>query len=95
MVASIAVSWFVGLIFLFILLLYTQDISSIEQTQLQMPIAQLFLVSGREECCKYNAFVYSFQGVLGCCGITLDCRTTGCPSGVTIFYWLHHCHRRF
>jgi uncharacterized membrane protein YdcZ (DUF606 family) len=50
MVASIAVSWFVGLIFLFILLLYTQDISSIEQTQLQMPIAQLFLVSEREEC---------------------------------------------
>ena len=44
MVASIAVSWFVGLIFLFILLLYTQDIQSIEQTQFEMPIAQLFLV---------------------------------------------------
>lgn len=48
MVASIVVSWFVGLIFLFILLLYTQDIGSIEQTELQMPIAQLFLVSDME-----------------------------------------------
>lgn len=44
MVASIAVSWFVGLLFLLCLLFYTQDIQSIEDTQLAMPIAQLFLV---------------------------------------------------
>ncbi|CAO3694315.1 unnamed protein product [Umbelopsis ramanniana] len=75
MVASIAVSWFVGLIFLFILLLYTQDIQSIEQTQFEMPIAQLFLdaVGSRWTMVLLVILVVS-QYFTGCTTITLVSR---------------------
>ncbi|KAI9280158.1 amino acid/polyamine transporter I [Umbelopsis sp. AD052] len=75
MVASIAVSWFVGLIFLFILLLYTQDIQSIEQTQYEMPIAQLFLdaVGSRWTMVLLVILVVS-QYFTGCTTITLVSR---------------------
>lgn len=45
MVSSIAVSWIVGLAFLIVLLFSIQDIDSILNSTLHMPVAQLFFVS--------------------------------------------------
>jgi hypothetical protein len=44
MVSSIAVSWVVGLAFLIVLLFSIQDIDSIMDSTLHMPVAQLFFV---------------------------------------------------
>ncbi|KAG0192542.1 hypothetical protein DFQ28_008780 [Apophysomyces sp. BC1034] len=42
MTMSIVVSWFVGLVFLVVLLFSIQDIDAILDTKLEMPVAQLF-----------------------------------------------------
>lgn len=44
MVSSIAVSWVVGLAFLIVLLFSIQDIEAILNSDLHMPVAQLFFV---------------------------------------------------
>jgi hypothetical protein len=48
MVSSIAVSWIVGLAFLIVLLFSIQDIDSVLNSTLHMPVAQLFFVSGSD-----------------------------------------------
>ncbi|KAG2181230.1 hypothetical protein INT43_008813 [Umbelopsis isabellina] len=75
MVASIAVSWLVGLLFLVCLLFYTQDIQSIEDTQFAMPIAQLFLdaVGSRLTMILLFVLVVS-QFFTGCTTVTVVSR---------------------
>lgn len=45
MVCSITLSWFIGLVFLLILLLSLQDIDAILDAKLHIPVAQIFWVS--------------------------------------------------
>jgi hypothetical protein len=47
MVSSIAVSWVVGLAFLIVLLFSIQDIDSVMNSTLDMPVAQLFFVGAK------------------------------------------------